>query len=166
MHNSGILKRQYWANQKNKELWKHEKKVIDTGGCQCRLPNLHLPNTMKRCGFRENHESSKLFDSKCREDSTKRVRQQACDSFLEIVHTYWARNMPKHGLGVSQWQDILGYRQYHDITCTHYLLYGYKQLHTSNGDMLLVSNLEASRYASEQHKLFSFPGRGVNLGAN
>ena len=29
MHNSGILERQYWANQKNQELWKHEKKIIN-----------------------------------------------------------------------------------------------------------------------------------------
>jgi len=28
MHNSGILERQYWANQKNRELKKHGKKII------------------------------------------------------------------------------------------------------------------------------------------
>jgi len=28
MHNSGILERQYWANQKYEELWKHEKNNI------------------------------------------------------------------------------------------------------------------------------------------
>jgi len=29
MHNSGILERQYWANQKIKELRKHEWKIIN-----------------------------------------------------------------------------------------------------------------------------------------
>ena len=29
MQNSGILERQYWANQKNKELWKREKKKLN-----------------------------------------------------------------------------------------------------------------------------------------
>ena len=42
----------------------------------------------KTLEFCENHESSEWFDSKCREDKTKRVRQQACGSFLEIAHTY------------------------------------------------------------------------------
>ena len=57
-------------------------------GCQCRQPNLHLPNPTKRWGFRVNHEGNELFDSKSREDSTKHVWQQVCDSFLEIVYTY------------------------------------------------------------------------------
>ena len=56
--------------------------------CQCRQPNLHLPNPTKSWVFRENHESSELFDSKYREDVTKRVRQQACGSFLEIAQAY------------------------------------------------------------------------------
>jgi len=34
-----------------------------------------------------NHESSELFDSNRLESKTKRVRQQACGSFLEIAHT-------------------------------------------------------------------------------
>jgi len=43
MHNSGILERQYWANPKNKELRKHERKNINKEAARNYQTQLEIP---------------------------------------------------------------------------------------------------------------------------
>jgi len=62
MHNSGILERQYWANQKIEELCKHEKNIIKRGKSnqmQLKTPRMQRRRrgkikTIKRKKTREN----------------------------------------------------------------------------------------------------------------